>query len=119
MLLVLAFFTAFIGGAGAATVFASAGETTFDLSNSSALKTSPVNVMLFISSTPANFTVKCFSKCPAFAAEYGMTLIRVLRTHFGPLNRKEAQAVPVCESLLSQVQTLINSDPESACAELF
>lgn len=58
-------------------------------------------------------------KCPAFATEYAMTLVRMLRTHFGPLNRKEAQVVPVCESLLAQVQTLVNSDPESACAELF
>jgi len=31
-------------------------------SKSAAGKTSPVNTILFISSTPANFTVKCFSK---------------------------------------------------------
>ncbi len=58
-------------------------------------------------------------KCPAFATEYAMTLVRKLRTHFGPLNRKEAQVVPVCESLFAQVQTLVNNDPESVCAELF
>jgi hypothetical protein len=58
-------------------------------------------------------------RCPAFAAEYAMTLIRLQRSHFGPLNRQTAQVVPECDSMLNQVQRLVESDPESACAELF
>jgi hypothetical protein len=45
--------------------------------------------------TGAGADFQVFMKqCPAFAAEYAMTLVRVLRTHFGPLNRKEAQVMP-------------------------
>ena len=58
-------------------------------------------------------------RCPAFAVEYTMTLIRVLRAHFGPLNRQTAQVVPSCDSMLSQVQTLVEANPEVACSELF
>jgi hypothetical protein len=58
-------------------------------------------------------------KCPAFATEYAMTLTRILRNHFGPLNRKEAQVLLSCESLFSKVSQLVNADPESTCAELF
>ena len=58
-------------------------------------------------------------RCPAFATEYAMTLIRILRAHFGPLNRQEAQVVPACDTMLSQVQKLVESNPEAACAELF
>ncbi|AZZ37916.1 hypothetical protein CIK05_14270 [Bdellovibrio sp. qaytius] len=58
-------------------------------------------------------------RCPAFAAEYTMTLIRLLRSHFGPLNTKSAQVIGSCDSMLSQVKTLIDSNPEAACSELF
>ena len=58
-------------------------------------------------------------RCPAFAVEYTMTLIRLLRAHFGPLNRQTAQVVGSCDSMLSQVQSIINANPEAACAEIF
>jgi hypothetical protein len=57
--------------------------------------------------------------CPAFATEYAMTLLRILRAHFGPINRQEAEVVPACSSLLNSVQKLINSDPEEACSEIY
>ena len=58
-------------------------------------------------------------RCPAFATEYTMTLIRILRAHFGPLNRQTAQVVGSCDSMLSQVQNLVEGNVEAACAELF
>lgn len=70
--------------------------------------------------TGAGASYQAFSKtCPAFAAEYAMTLLRLLRTHFGPINRKEAQVVPACESLLRSVYQIIDHDPEATCSELF
>jgi hypothetical protein len=42
-------------------------------------------------------------QCPGFAVRYGAVLIRVLRKHFGPLNRKEAEVVPACREMLSKV----------------
>lgn len=70
--------------------------------------------------TGAGADYQKFNKiCPAFAAEYAMTLVRVLRTHFGPLNRKEAQVVPECQSMLSHVRQIVEQDPEVVCNELF
>ncbi len=58
-------------------------------------------------------------KCPAFATEYAMTLIRIQRTHFGPINRRTAQVVPACDAMLNTVRQLINQNPDAACQELF
>lgn len=58
-------------------------------------------------------------RCPAFAAEYAMTLIRILRSHFGPINRHDAQVVHECDLMLQQVQTLVEAHSEAACAQLF
>lgn len=58
-------------------------------------------------------------KCPAFATEYAMSLIRILRSHFGPLNRKTAQVAPACELHLSTIRQIVNQDPEGVCKELF
>ncbi len=58
-------------------------------------------------------------KCPAFATEYAMTLTRILRAHFGPLNRQTAQVAPACDGMLNQVRQIINQNPEAACRELF
>ncbi|MDD4974708.1 MAG: hypothetical protein PHY93_10185 [Bacteriovorax sp.] len=55
--------------------------------------------------------------CPAFATEYAMTMLRVQRGHYGPINRKEAQVVPACNQLLKSVQDLINNDPY-ACQDI-
>jgi hypothetical protein len=49
--------------------------------------------------------------CPAFATEYGMTMLRIQRGHYGPINRKEAEVIPACNQLLKNVQDLINDDP--------
>ena len=70
--------------------------------------------------TGAGAAYQTFIKqCPAFATEYAMTLVRVLRTHFGPLNRKEAQVQPECEALLTDAQKFVNSDPDAICKEIF
>jgi hypothetical protein len=55
--------------------------------------------------------------CPAFATEYAMTMLRIQRGHYGPINRKEAQVVPACNQLLKSVQDLINNDPY-ACQDI-
>jgi len=41
-----------------------------------------------------------FRSCPAAQAEYTAALIRTLRAHFGPINRKEVEYVKACEDLL-------------------
>ncbi|MBC7427409.1 MAG: hypothetical protein H7336_02280 [Bacteriovorax sp.] len=55
--------------------------------------------------------------CPAFAAEYAMATLRVLRSHYGPIVRKEAEVLPACNAMLKNVQDLINNDL-NACDDL-
>ena len=55
--------------------------------------------------------------CPAFATEYAMVMLRIQRSHYGPINRKEAQVIPACNQLLKSVQDLINNDPY-ACQDI-
>jgi hypothetical protein len=57
--------------------------------------------------------------CPAFATEYAMTLLRIERAHWGPINRMEAEVIPACDQLLKNVQDLVNSDTQNVCQDIF
>lgn len=70
--------------------------------------------------TGAGAQYQAFTKsCPAFAAEYAMTLLRLQRSHFGPINRREAEVVPACVSMLKNVQQIFDQDPERICSEIY
>lgn len=56
--------------------------------------------------------------CLAFATEYAMTMLRIARTHYGPINRMEAEVVPACEQLLKEVEDVVMSDIENACQDI-
>ena len=45
-------------------------------------------------------------------------MLRILRGHYGPINRQEAEVVPGCNQLLKNVQALIEQDTENACADI-
>lgn len=69
--------------------------------------------------TGAGADYQAFNKaCPAFATEYAMAMLRIARSHYGPINRKEAQVVPACNTLLKSVQDLIERDPQNACDDI-
>ncbi len=69
--------------------------------------------------TGAGADYQKFAKsCPAFTAEYTMALLRVLRAHFGPINRKEAEVIPACNAMLDNVKRYVEEDPRNACADL-
>lgn len=70
--------------------------------------------------TGAGADYQAFNKsCPAFATEYAMTMLRIQRSHYGPINRKEAEVIPACDQLLKNVQDLIDRDPENACQDIY
>lgn len=46
--------------------------------------------------------------CPAFATEYTALGLRVLEPHWGPARRKEAEYVPACEQMLSQIELALS-----------
>jgi hypothetical protein len=61
---------------------------------------------------------QAFNKsCPAFATEYAMIMLRVRRNHYGPINRKEAEVVVVCNQMLKKIENVIENDP-NACDDL-
>jgi hypothetical protein len=61
---------------------------------------------------------QAFNKaCPAFATEYAITMLRIQRSHYGPINRKEAEVIPACNQMLKNVQDLVENDPY-ACQDL-
>lgn len=47
--------------------------------------------------------------CPAFAAMVTAVGLRVLRQHWGPINRREAQLVPEADEMLREVQDIVTS----------
>jgi hypothetical protein len=55
-------------------------------------------------------------ECPAFAAEFAAVGLRHIRKHWGPINRKEAQVLPECDALLSQVQAAVDAAPAPGSA---
>ena len=68
--------------------------------------------------TGAGADYQAFNKsCPAFATEYAMTMLRIQRSHYGPINRKEAEVIPACNQMLKEVQDLVNND-SYACDDL-
>ena len=58
--------------------------------------------------TGEGYTYQQLAKsCPAFAAECTAIALRVLRKHFGPINRKEAELRPEADDMLEEVQRLV------------
>jgi SH3 domain-containing protein len=55
-------------------------------------------------------------ECPAFAAEFAALGLRLFRTHWGPINRRQAEVRPECNVMLLQVQNFIDS--EQVCSLL-
>jgi hypothetical protein len=56
----------------------------------------------------AAFQQLCKS-CPAFAAETAGVGLRVLRSHWGPLNSRAAEIRPEADALLQQVQSIVDA----------
>jgi len=42
--------------------------------------------------------------CPAFATEHAALNLRVLRAHYGPVNRREVQVMSACSKMLEQIE---------------
>jgi hypothetical protein len=61
----------------------------------------------FYGSGPGLEFQKFARTCPAFATEYTAVGVRVLRKHWGPINRKEAEYLPACEQMLSQIEVAL------------
>ncbi|MGI8918999.1 MAG: hypothetical protein ACR2H6_10385 [Pyrinomonadaceae bacterium] len=47
-------------------------------------------------------------ECPAFAVEFAAVILRNMRKHFGPINRKEAQVLKECDVMLKAVQQAVD-----------
>lgn len=47
--------------------------------------------------------------CPAFAVEFAAVGLRHIRTHWGPINRREAEILPDCDIMFRQVQEAVDA----------
>jgi hypothetical protein len=54
--------------------------------------------------------------CPAFAAEFAAVGLRHVRTHWGPINRREVELRTECDAMLRAVQTVVDASPEICAA---
>jgi hypothetical protein len=54
---------------------------------------------------------------PAFAAEFAAVGLRNIRKHWGPINTRAAEVVPDCDTMLAQVQAIVDASP-GLCALL-
>ncbi len=61
---------------------------------------------------------KFTKQCPAFATEYALMLIRVLRKHYGPLNTKSAQVFGECKDFFRTVGAKVARDLTNYCAQI-
>ena len=62
----------------------------------------------FGSGDGAAFQALCKS-CPAFAVEAAAVGLRTIRTHWGPINRQEAELRPEADQLFRQVQGIVDT----------
>lgn len=65
-----------------------------------------------IGSGPGADYQKLVKSCPGAAVESSFLIMRVLRKHWGPLNRQEAEFFQGCSNMYSQVDSFISSNPE-------
>lgn len=68
----------------------------------------PINGPTFGSGDAAAFQVLAKAS-PAFAAQAAGVGLRVLRNHWGPINREEAEVVPAADALFRQVQAIVDA----------
>ena len=62
----------------------------------------------FGSGEGAAFQALCKS-CPAFAVECAAVGLRTIRTHWGPINRQEAELRPEADRLFRQIQDIVDA----------
>lgn len=58
---------------------------------------------------------KLAKNCPAFATEFAMVSLRVLRRHYGPINTKAAEISGSCNDMLYEVEKVLGTE---ACNKL-
>lgn len=49
--------------------------------------------------------------CPGFATEYHAIMLRVRRSHYGPINRKKSSIKPACTQMFKDIRAKIDSKP--------
>ncbi len=69
-------------------------------------------------SNPQAVKFQLLSKeCPGFTVESGLIMFRTKRTHYGPLNKKQAEVFPACVAMFERIRGAVSKDP-SLCQVL-
>lgn len=54
---------------------------------------------------------KLSKECPGFATEYHAVMLRMRRSHYGPINQKKSSIKPACTQMFLNIRQLVSSDP--------
>lgn len=81
------------------------------------VRCSPSSLEDFGSGDGREFQRLC-KECPAFAAEFAAVGLRHIRSHWGPINRGEAEVRRECDEMLRQVQSVLDTSPDICSALL-
>lgn len=52
-------------------------------------------------------------ECPAFATDYVMIMLRINRSHFGPINKKEAEYNADAEKMFKKIESIVDAETNS------
>lgn len=50
--------------------------------------------------------------CPGFATEYHAIMLRLRRSHYGPINQKKSQIKASCTKMFKDIRQLVSNDPK-------
>lgn len=56
--------------------------------------------------------------CPAFAAAFAAHSIRLVRSHYGPINTKKVEYLSTCRTMLDEVQKIVTQNRNTLCEAL-
>lgn len=56
-------------------------------------------------------------ECPGFASEYHAVMVRVRRTHYGPINAKKSLVKPECTAMFRKIRAAVEAD-QRVCSTL-
>lgn len=70
------------------------------------------NMKAYGSSQEARAYQTLSKECPGFAVESAVIMMRTVRTHYGPINKKKAEMFPACVSMFDKVRQAVQENPD-------
>lgn len=69
------------------------------------------NMKAYGSSLEARTYQTLSKECPGFAVDSAVIMMRTVRTHYGPINKKKAEMFPACVAMFDKVRKAVQENP--------